>query len=70
LHKIGEQEGRTDPAKGFDTSGTREEVGEGCRRVNIVQYCVRVYVNEKMIPLQLFQEWGGEEPDEGKRKRG
>jgi hypothetical protein len=37
LNKIGEQEGRTEPVWGNSTSGSGEDVGIGCRRVNIVQ---------------------------------
>jgi hypothetical protein len=33
----GEQEGRTGPVWGVGTSGRREDVGRGCRRVNMVE---------------------------------
>jgi hypothetical protein len=36
FYKIREQEGRACPALGFGTSGSREDVGRACRRVNMV----------------------------------
>jgi hypothetical protein len=37
FYKSGEQEGRTGPLWGVGTSGRREDVGKGCRRVNMMQ---------------------------------
>jgi hypothetical protein len=31
--------------------------GKGCGRVSIVKYCVHIYVNGKMKPVETFQEW-------------
>jgi hypothetical protein len=36
------------------TSGVGEEVGKVCRRVNIAQYCVHMYANGKMIPIEII----------------
>jgi hypothetical protein len=43
FYKTGEQESETDPAWGFGSSGRGEDVGKGCRRVNMVQtLCTQV----------------------------
>jgi hypothetical protein len=50
------QEGRTGPVwrSRVDTSGREEEVDKQCGRVNIAKYCVHMYVNEKMIPVEII----------------
>jgi hypothetical protein len=42
---------------GVGTSGSREDVGKGCRRVNMVH--VHVHVNEKMRPAETIPGMGG-----------
>jgi hypothetical protein len=39
-------------------SESGEEVRKGCRRVNIVQYCVHMYVSGKMIPVEIVHGMG------------
>jgi predicted RNA-binding protein YlqC (UPF0109 family) len=41
---------------GVGTSGRGEMVGKGGRRMNAVQKCVYMYVNAKMLSIELFQE--------------
>jgi hypothetical protein len=45
------------------TSGRVQEVGKGHRRVNIVKYCVHMYVNGKMRPVETIPGTG--EGDKG-----
>jgi hypothetical protein len=40
------------------TSGKGKDVGKRCRRVNIVQYCVHMYVNGKVRPVETIPGWG------------
>jgi hypothetical protein len=45
--------------EGVDTSRRGEEVGKGCRRVNMVQIlCTYVCKWKNDTWLKLFQEWG------------
>jgi hypothetical protein len=59
--KIGEQEGRTGPVCGVGTSGSGEEVGKGCGKVNMVQILCTYYINGKMIPVETIPGMGGKE---------
>jgi hypothetical protein len=45
---------------GVGTSGRGEVEGKGGRKVNIVQKCVHMYVNAKMIAVETIvgMEWG------------
>jgi hypothetical protein len=57
-----EQECRTCPVWGEGwTSGMREDVERGCRGVNIVQICVHLHVNGKLIPVETTPGMMGEE---------
>jgi hypothetical protein len=47
-------------------SGRGKKVGKGCRRVNIVQYCVHMYVNGKKWDCSRKEERG----DKGEWSRG
>jgi hypothetical protein len=38
-----------------------EAVGKGNGRVNIAQICVHMYVNGRMIPVEIIPGKGGEE---------
>jgi hypothetical protein len=48
------------PGERIDTSGGREEVGKGGRRVNTSKKCVHVHVNAKTIPVEIVPCIGGE----------
>jgi hypothetical protein len=37
----------------------RGRTGRGCRRMNMVQKCVHVYVNAKMISVKTISGMGG-----------
>jgi hypothetical protein len=37
-----------------------EEVGKRCRRMNTYKYCVHMYVNGKMRPVESIPEMRGE----------
>jgi hypothetical protein len=59
-------------SRSCDNNKRGEEVGKGCRRVNIVQklctheYCVHMCKQKKRYLLKLFQEWwlrGGNEEE-------
>jgi hypothetical protein len=39
--------------------GGEEEVGKGYRRVNMVKYCVHMYVNVPMIPAETIPRMRG-----------
>jgi hypothetical protein len=56
FYKIREQEGGTGP-----TSGSGEEVGKGCGKVNMVQILCTYYINGKMIPVETIPGMGGKE---------
>jgi hypothetical protein len=58
FYKNRDQEGRTGPAWGGGTSGKGEDVGRGCRRVNMVQIFVHVYVTWKMRPVETVPGMG------------
>jgi hypothetical protein len=42
------------------TRGRREVVGKGSRRINMVQKCVHMYVNVKIIPAETVPGIRGE----------
>jgi hypothetical protein len=44
---------------GVGTSGRGEEVGKGCRKVNIVQILYTMYINGKRIPIETIPRMGG-----------
>jgi hypothetical protein len=44
-------------SEGDGTSGREEDVEKECRRVNIVQTLVCIYVNGERYLLKLLQEW-------------
>jgi hypothetical protein len=50
------QSNKTDLAWGraVGTSGRREEVEKGWRRVNMVQYYIYMYASGKMIPVETI----------------
>jgi hypothetical protein len=48
--KIEEQEDKAGP---WEAGGCNHQ-GKGGRRVNIVQKCVHIYVNAKMIPVETI----------------
>jgi hypothetical protein len=56
FYKIGEQESRTGLAwgGGVGTSGRREEVGKGCRRMNMVQILCTHVCKWKMRPVETI----------------
>jgi hypothetical protein len=61
FYKIREQEGRTGPIQGrrTGTSGREWVAGKGDNRMNMVQICVNMCVNAKMIPDETIPEIGG-----------
>jgi hypothetical protein len=46
---------------GFDTSGRGEKVEKECKRVNMGKYCVHMYINGKMIPVETVPGMGRRE---------
>jgi hypothetical protein len=57
FYKIREQEERTGSILGGVSVRRRKYGGKGYGRVSIVKYCVHIYVNGKMKPVETFQEW-------------
>jgi hypothetical protein len=57
---IGKQNRSCQRWVGVGTSGRGEVEGKGGRKVNIVQKCVHMYVNAKMIAVETIvgMEWG------------
>jgi hypothetical protein len=47
--------------RGVGISGRRENVEKECRRVNMVKYCVHIYVNGKMKSVETIPGMRGEE---------
>jgi hypothetical protein len=43
---------------GVCTCGSGEDVRRGCRSVNKCKYCVHLYVNGKVIPVETIPEMG------------
>jgi hypothetical protein len=70
FYKIGEHEGGTGPMGGRGgTSGRGEEIGKGCRRVNMVEIlCTHVCKQKKMIPIKIIPRMG--KGDKGEWWRG
>jgi hypothetical protein len=42
----------------FSTSGRGAEVGKGYERVNNYKYCVHIYANGKMRPVETIPKMG------------
>jgi hypothetical protein len=60
FQKIGEQGGGTGPDQGKVNINERGEVvGKGSRKVNMVQNCVHMHVNAKIIPVETIARVGG-----------
>jgi hypothetical protein len=57
FYKNREQEGRTGPIWGADTSSRGRMWIEGVGGQIWCKYCVHMYVNGKIRLLKLFQEW-------------
>jgi hypothetical protein len=58
FYKMGEQEGRTCPFWGVDTSERGEDVGKGCGRVNMVQILSTHVCKWKMRPVEMIPGMG------------
>jgi hypothetical protein len=50
--------GRTGPVWRVGTVGEGRRWGKGVGGKIMCKYCVHMYVNGKMMPVKLFQEWG------------
>jgi hypothetical protein len=62
FYKIGEQEGGTDPAQGVREGFATSEggvAGKEGRSVIMIQKCVQMYPNAKMIPLETIPDIRG-----------
>jgi hypothetical protein len=57
FYKTREQKGQIYSVWGVDTSGRGEDIRKGCIWG---KYCVQVYVNEKMRPVETIPGMGGE----------
>jgi hypothetical protein len=53
------REGQTGPVWRFGTSGRGEDVRQGCRRVNMVDYYILMFVNGEMRYVETIPGMGG-----------
>jgi hypothetical protein len=58
FYKIGEQAGRTGLIWGVGINGRGQEVGTGCRRVNMVQILCTHVCKWKMRPVETIPGMG------------
>jgi hypothetical protein len=58
FYKNGEQNARTYLVWGVGTSGKREKVGKGCRKVNMVQILCTHVCKWKMRPVETIPGMG------------